>query len=105
MDAEKIITRPTMGEQRTLTSQVVKKKEYIGGGKRNLEWVEKSIEPVSGIFIGYRRVSNGVVVHEGYEEGNVFYPRKGDSHEVWLFVTSPRKNPIWCFPESLTDLP
>ena len=92
--------RPELGEWCEITAEAYKKKAPWSRGVRKVEWMPKKLaQPLRGMYIGWRTVFDGEAEYIGEEEGAVF--KQGESREVWLFVTSPRKNPIRTFPNGV----
>lgn len=90
--------RPALGEKRTIKMRAERQKRRIGGWwDREITWSSVEIKPVEGIYIGWRTVFDGGTEYLGDEEGIAFH--QDAPHEVWLFVTNPRHNPIRVFPD------
>lgn len=60
------------------------------------EW-EPETKIIEGIYIGYRTLSDGFVIWEGEEIGNVFHVL--EYHEAWLIVEGPRRKPVYVKPD------
>jgi hypothetical protein len=76
-------------------------------------WERKPFEESQcAMYIGYRDVYCGdYVSQEGYDEdsGN-WYNEPAEftrryTHRVWLFVLNDRQNPIYVFPNDVTEIP
>lgn len=59
-------------------------------------------EPVDGIYVGYRTISDGYMVWVSDEVGSVWVPK--EYFEVWLIVPNERGNPIRVFPTDVEVL-
>ena len=67
-------------------------------------WVEEELRPnnplpVKGLWIGMRRLSDGIRVHLGYEEGIVFEPER--SFWAHLVVYSELRSPVYVLHDNL----
>jgi hypothetical protein len=105
--SENANTRPQLGQWMTI-NQMAYKSRWKGTTKwQRQNWRRN---PLTGMFIGWRTVFDGRTEHEvEYQEygpnielAPYFVPT--EHHEVWLFVTSERRNPIYAFPEDVSAL-
>ena len=59
------------------------------------------LDPVDGIYIGYRTFSNGTVSYDYSAESVVSLYRPEAYFEAWLIVPSERENPAPVLPEDV----
>lgn len=61
-------------------------------------------KPRQAMYIGWRTMRNGNLKNVGDAHEPVIVFSQESTVEVWLFVTNPRHNPIYAFPEDVTML-
>lgn len=97
--------RPPLGARVRAKDRI--SRYLTGETRRHNEWWERwkrhgdrgswaKPEPVEGIYVGYRTISDGYMLRESDEMGFVWVPK--DYFEVWLIVPNERSNPIRVFP-------
>ena len=99
-------TRPQLGQWVTIQQTAYKSHWKNKTTWHCTTWRQK---PLTGMFIGWRTVFDGTTEEEvDYEEigGTIVgvdrYFSPTAHHEVWLFVTNERRNPIYAFPEDVS---
>ena len=103
LKAARIARRPAMFSQHTVSTSASKERSDDG---RSCAWVEVSVEPIVGMYIGYRYKFEGKWQPEpdGYDEpGEGYYFSQSKTVEVWLFVTHENRKPIMTFPFDVND--
>lgn len=86
---------PNFGEQVPVSKRLVR--QYIprdGLNPPRKEWAEEEISPpVTGLYIGWRTLANGVYMPGSFEDPSYL---KADQHiRVALVVLGERSNPIY----------
>lgn len=90
------VNRPELGEWCDIAATAHKNKQPWSRGYRKIEWVARPRrQPIRGMYIGWRTVFDGEAEYISDEEGTAF--KQSQPHEVWLFVTSARTNPVHAF--------
>lgn len=94
--------RPALGERRIVVARAVRcrewKKDPHGIERKIVWWQRIPYVPMEGVFIGYRTLYEGVVeVSQGEDGSAVFLPLS--TMEAWKFVSNPRQEPFFVFPE------
>lgn len=111
-------TRPTFGQRVRIKAKAVRRtirapqlppeksdlftltSYYVPGESRWRVWSRKELDtPVTALYIGYRKLQDGLTRWEGDDVGMVFW-RKRD-FDGWLVVLGERQNPVLVFPEDV----
>lgn len=89
--------RPNLGQWCKVKRTARKRHHYV---QRLTEWVPVNLTvPRDAIYIGFRSARNVLTQYDG--DGFVTGWEFLTSREIWLFVSSERKNPIYVFPEDV----
>jgi hypothetical protein len=95
------IQRPQLGQWFTFHTQARKVKK-----SGTVTWTRLTLSPQRGMYVGWRTVHDCAYSFEyEYDEGSTYavgyvFDHKR-SHEVWLFVTGDRLNPVHVFPQDV----
>lgn len=89
--------RPAFGQRVVASEKAIRRNEYINGKKWRV-W-KRQAGMISGLYIGYRTVFDGLSWWESDEVGNVFAPER--HYELWLLVPNDRQNPVYVFPDGV----
>lgn len=96
--------RPQMGEWCILHGVALKRHDRQATRSETFDvtWEHGVLTATPAMYIGYRHVYSGVRFMDGDADldGAPAF-RKTDTHEVWIFVTSARTNPIRVFPDQV----
>lgn len=95
-----VIKRPILGQRVASTDRVHRNCASDGKQtwKRFGDIAAFKPQPLSGIYVGYRTISNG---HINYVyDGSVWVP--SDYLEVWLIVATDRTNPVKVMPQDVS---
>ena len=98
LKAARIARRLVMFSEHTINTSVRKERP---DDNRSCMWTAQSIEPIVGVYIGYRYKFEGKWKDEpdSYDEpGDGCYFAQSKTIEVWLFVTHENRKPIMVFP-------
>lgn len=94
----RVARRPALFSEHTISKSVAKERS---DDNESCVWVEETIEPIVGTYIGYRYKFNGKWKPEPdsyYEPGDGYYFAQTKTVEVWMFVTHENRKPIAVFP-------
>jgi len=93
LKAARTTRRPVMFSKHTINTSVSKNRPDA----RTCVWLEERIEPIVGVYIGYRYKFEGKWkdnLDNYYEPGEGCYFAQSKTIEVWLFVTHENRKPI-----------
>jgi hypothetical protein len=103
LKATRVARRPVLFSTHTISKSVAKERP---DDNMACVWVEESIEPITGTYIGYRYKFNGKWTPNPdnyYEPGEGYYFGQTKTVEVWLFVIHENRNPIAVFPFEIKE--
>lgn len=104
---ENKLRRPEFGSRVRATTTVMSAQRGIPKSydrqHYHVESKHKS-NPIEGIYIGYRSISEGKSWWVDEEVGYAYATKPGTAREVWLVVPGPRRNPVRVDPASVTVL-
>lgn len=97
--------RPEFGSRVRATTTVMSAKRGNSYERNHYHInVKHKSDPIEGIYVGYRTLSDGKVWWVDEEVGYSFAVTPGTAREVWLVVPGPRRNPVRVDPASVTVL-
>jgi hypothetical protein len=93
-----------LGDKVTAKGTIRRTGDYVPHGRDRAYWVPVVWkEPRTGVFIGWRNLSNGEIEHASYDEGAIYHPK--EHFKVALVVFSERTNPQYVTLDTIITQP